>query len=176
MPSIPPVDFPVTIDRLNPYRVDAWIDASVAARGPDEVRRLSALWDDMREGKRVILTAWFEDVFLGHVTVLWKSEFEPFRRKHIPEIVDVWVQPDQRRKGIASLLLAGIEQIAREKNAAAIGLGVNVTPEFGAAHILYASSGYVPDGSGLWAHGEPVNLNDKITLDDTVQMMWVKTL
>ena len=130
----------------------------------------------MIAGTRIILAAWKGDDFLGHITVQDQSLYTPFRRHNIPEIVDLWVQPDYRRLGVARALLTEAEHYARGKNAAMLGMGVGITQDYGAAHRLYASFDFKPDGSGAWKSGVNLKNGDTVAIDDDVMLMWVKEL
>lgn len=166
----------MNIEPLQPHQADPWIDAQLATRGDHELPRLSHLYHRHQDGVRRVLAAWEGDVFLGHVSVLWDSEYDVFRRMSVAEIVDLWVQPDARRHGVARALLRAAEDTVRAKGYTRIGLGVGVTRDFGPAHRLYATSGYYPDGSGVWAQGKMVERGDIITCDDETLWMWVKQI
>ena len=176
MPSMTAHRTTITILPLAAEKTHVWIDANVMSRGGREVPRLSRFWDDVTAGRRVIFAAWQDEDFLGHVTVQELSDYQPFRRSRIPEIVDLWVQPEHRRRGVAQALLTEAENHTAAKGYAAIGLGVGVTADYGPAHRLYAAREYRPDGTGLWAQGAPTKNGEKITLDDDVLLMLVKTL
>lgn len=177
MSSIPANDFPALIAPLTEENVEAWVAANTATRGDSEVQNLSMLWHEARAGTRVILAAWNGTEFLGHVTMKWQSEYAGFRRKNIPEIVDLWVQPDFRRKGIARQLMYAIESRARAAQITALGLSVGVSENFKPAQKLYAQLGFRPDGSGLWRDGSMVDARvNGIDIDDEVVWMWVRNL
>lgn len=176
MPSTASPVSTISILPLAQSSVQEWIDANAATRGDTEVPRLARFWDEVKSGKRHLWTAWAGTIFLGHISVLDQSDYAPFRIKKIPEIVDLWVQPDLRRRGIARQLLLEAENYAIKKKSGALGLGVGITADFGAAHRLYAASGYRPDGNGVWAQGRQIKAGDKITIDDAVMLMWVKPL
>lgn len=166
----------LTVAPLDADRIDAWMDANIATRGIGELRRLSAFRSDAQQGSRMIFCAWRDDVFLGHVTLQNYSEYPAFRRHHIPEIVDLWVQPDARNKAVGHTLLTFVCNHAKEKGAQSIGLAVGVTQDFGAAHRLYNAFGFRPDGTGLWAQGKNMARGDVVTLDDDAVLIWVKSL
>lgn len=161
---------------LTSEKIDAWMDANIVTRGGEEVPRLARFLDDAERGTRVIFAAWSGDNFLGHITVQDQSLYMPFRRAKMPEIVDLWVQPDYRRHGVGKLLLQAAVEYARSKKATAIGLGVGITDEFGPAHRLYALEDFKPDGMGAWANGVHVKTGDTITVNDGVLFMWAKEL
>ncbi len=170
-------DFPASIAPLAEERAEAWVDANLATRGDGELRRLSAIWHEAREGSRVILAAWDGDVYAGHVTMKWQSEYEGFRRKNIPEVVDLWVQPEFRRRSLGARLMAAIEERARAGRAEELGLAVGIAEIFKPAQALYTRLGFRPDGSGLWQDGAPVDIRKSgINADEDVTWMWVKKL
>lgn len=164
----------ISIFPLRAEKVDAWIDGHVASRGMREIRRLSGVWHAMQDGTCVVFTAFQESNFAGHIVLLYESAYTPFRRAGFPEIVDLWVQPTHRQKGVGRLLLQAACDAAFARGAPGIGLGVGLTASFGAAHRLYASSGFLPDGTGAWVNGVPIQDGDKVIMNDDVAMMWVK--
>ncbi|GIQ69631.1 hypothetical protein XYCOK13_24550 [Xylanibacillus composti] len=69
--------------------------------------------------------------------------------------------------GIGSRLMDHAEQMIRERSRIA-GLGVGIFSNYGAAQVLYAQRGYIPDGKGIHEgqryiqHGETITVNDDI--------------
>jgi len=166
----------MNITLLNDDLLDEWLAANEASRGIGHVSRLLRFWQEMLDGRRLIFTAWDKEIFLGHITLQPQSEYPPFRKQNIPEIVDVWVQPLARRKGIAQKLLNVAMKEAKKYDVPAIGMGVGITPEYGAAHVLYGKNGFAPDGSGLWVMGAQAGEHETITLGPEAIMMWVKKI
>lgn len=156
--------------------VEDWIDANVVARGLEHVRRLSRFWDEAEAGKRLIWVVWHKDEFLGHITLQPVSEYPAFKKAGIPEIVDLWVAENARRKGVGERLLIKAIEYARENHKPGIGLGVGVTHDFGAAHRLYFKNGFRPDGTGLWVKGRRPEPGEKITLCEHTLLMLVRSL
>jgi len=113
--------------------------------------------------------------FAGYVTIVWKSEYAPFRDAGVPEIVDLNVLQVYQRKGIATALMEVAERrIAGVSDVA--GIGVGVTADYGPAQVMYCRRGYAPNGRGLHRAGEPVERGEQITVDDTVTLYLVKRL
>jgi len=166
----------IEITLLNDDLLDEWLAANETGRGHYHTERLLRLWQETLDGKRYIFTAWKNGGFLGHVTLQIQSEYPPFRKHRIPEIVDVWVQPFARQQGIGQALLDAAIHQARLQSAPAVGMGVGITAEYGPAHILYGKNGFAPDGSGLWVEGVQVGEHEKIALGPEAIMMWVKPL
>jgi GNAT superfamily N-acetyltransferase len=168
---------PYIIEALSPARVDDWVEGNLVARGDTHVQRLSRFWDEVKTGERAVYVAFSDSDLLGHISLLWRSNYTPYRQKNIPEIVDLWVNPEFRGKKLGQALLHYVEQEAKVKNASAIGLGVGVTHAFGTAHILYHKMNYCPDGTGLWIKGRQVKDDfGSVVIDDTAMLMLVKTL
>lgn len=103
---------------------------------------------EQEENRRIILVAFCDSVFAGYLNIVWKPDYPPFRTENIPEIQDFNVLPQYRRKGIGTKLMDKAEQIVAQ-NSPIIGIGVGMTPDYGAAQRLYVLRGYIPDGRGL---------------------------
>ena len=118
---------------------------------------------------RDVYVAFVEGQFSGYLTICWKSTYGPFREKSIPEIADFNVLPQYRRMGIGTQLMDKAEHVIAKVSPVA-GIGMGMTPDYGAAQRLYALRGYVPDGLGLhWKdhslrYGEQVKVDDDLTL------------
>lgn len=170
----------IEISLLTDEQVGAWLDANEVSRGTGHMHRLIRFWQDMQRGERMIWAAWERvegrDVFLGHVSVQPVSAYPPFRQRGIPEMVDVWVEPEARRKGLGQRLLDQAIQAAKDSKAPAIGMGVGLTREYGAAHQMYAKSGFMPDGTGIWAGGIQAKDKDTLVMGPDVILMWIKPL
>ena len=108
-------------------------------------------------GERLVLIANQGVQFTGYVTVVWETSYPPFREARIPEIVDFNVLPKFRRQGIGTQLMDQAEhRIAKRYQIA--GIGVGLTADYGAAHILYIKRGYIPDGNGIFQNGKFANM------------------
>lgn len=124
---------------------------------------------------RDVYVAFIEERFVGYLTICWISSYEPFRKAKIPEIVDFNVLPEFRRQGIGTQLMDRAEsEIAKTSPIA--GIGVGLTPDYGAAQRLYILRGYVPDGRGLWYRGHHPKHGEEITVDDSLALYLTKEL
>jgi len=124
---------------------------------------------------RDVYIAFTEERFVGYLTICWISSYEPFRREKIPEIVDFNVLPKFRRQGIGTQLMDKAEsEIAKVSPIA--GIGVGMTPDYGAAQKLYVLRGYVPDGHGLHYKGHYIKYGEEITVDDNLALHLTKEL
>lgn len=124
-------------------------------------------------GTRDVLVAEVNGDFAGYVTIVWESDYLPFRVAGIPEIVDLNVLIKYRRQGIATALLDKAERRIG-KRAHIAGIGVGMTGDYGAAQILYVRRGYRPDGRGLAVRGISSQYGDQVTVDDDLTLYLTK--
>jgi GNAT superfamily N-acetyltransferase len=127
-------------------------------------------------GERVVLLAVENPDFLAYGSIMWSSPYQPFRELGIPEIQDLVVSERFRRQGIASRIIAALEQLARKRGCLQIGLGVGLYPDYGAAQRLYVHLGYVPDGRGTTYKYVPAPGGSTFRLDDDLLIWLVKSL
>lgn len=131
--------------------------------------------EEQRQGERQVLVAWQGNEFAGYVSIVWHSYYSPFRDAYIPEINDFSVPRRLRGQGIGSRLLDEVEQRIAERSPLA-GIGVGLTPDYGAAQRLYVKRGYIPDGRGLVSHGHPVMWGETVVVDDELALYFTKRL
>lgn len=146
----------------------ALISAAFAAQGWHKpVEQYEAYFRESVEGKRVVLVAdaTADGRFAGYVTIVWESDYGPFKAAGTPEIVDFNVLKTYQRQGVGSALLEEAERRIKERSPV-VGIGVGLTADYGAAQRLYVKRGYVPDGRGLIWRGQPANYGDQIVVDD----------
>ena len=126
-------------------------------------------------GVRNVYVAFVDERFAGYLTICWESSYRPFFIRSIPEIVDFNVLPQFRRSGIGTQLMNRAEhEIARVSPIA--GIGVGMTPDYGAAQRLYVLRGYVPDGLGLHWRDRHVQYGDELKVDDELALYLTKEL
>ena len=113
--------------------------------------------------------------FAGYVTVVWESDYPPFRDAGIPEIVDFNVLIKFQRQGVGTVLLDGAERCIAERSRVA-GIGVGLTADYGAAQVLYVKRGYIPDGRGLAQAGRAIRHGEQVTVDDDLAVYFMKRL
>ncbi|GAB2551649.1 GNAT family N-acetyltransferase [Nocardia heshunensis] len=126
-------------------------------------------------GGRVCLVAELDSVLAGYCTLVWRSSYEPFRVKGIPEIQDLNVLPRHRNRGVGARLLDAVEGVARERSDV-VGLGVGLHADYGAAQRLYIRRGYMPDGYGVAYANRTVEFGETFTLDDDATLMLTRSL
>lgn len=132
-----------------------------------------------QEKKRKIIVAFIQEanqnVFAGYLTIQWQSNYLPFKKAKIPEIVDLNVLKIYQRRGIASRLIQLAEaSILEHSNTAGIGFGL--VNDYGAAQRLYVRLGYIPDGRGIIQDNKTLHYGDQVTLGDGPVLYLTKVL
>jgi GNAT superfamily N-acetyltransferase len=142
----------ITVTRLRPSDV----------AGVDRVLPLNRL-DQQTEDGSTYLIAWEDDQPVGHAHIAWSGT-----HLKLPEIQDVYVLPDHRRRGIATQLVDASEAEARARGWTSISLSVSQEGN-AAARLLYEKLGYVDAGidpvrvSGvIMLRGRPFEVDDML--------------
>lgn len=129
--------------------------------------------EEQEAGKRVVLVAFLETLFVGYVTLVWASGYPPFREQNIPEINDLNVLPGFRRRGIGTALMNRAEElIAGKYKVAGIVSGLYV--DYGPAQQMFMLRGYIPDGNGIYYNNAPVLAGTTVAVDDFLTLQLVK--
>lgn len=131
--------------------------------------------DEQKSGQRLVLVAALKEIFAGYLTIVWESVYTPFREAGIPEIVDFNVLPKFRRQGIGSRLMDAAEDRIAARSSIA-GIGVGLTEDYGAAHVLYIKRGYIPNGRGISWKGTICQYGDQVIVDDGLAIQFTKQL
>lgn len=132
--------------------------------------------DEAKQNLRTILVSKVDGQFCGYVTIKWKSLYRNFLNNNIPEISDLNVLPNFRKKGVGTALIKECERIAKNADYTKIGLGVGLTKDYGNAQRLYFQLGFMPDGSGLHHNHRVVNHADTVTVDDDLVIFLCKQI
>lgn len=111
--------------------------------------RFSNYFAKQQEGARVAFVAVHRTELVGYGCLTWKSLYEPFRERGIPEIVDLNVINEWQRKGIGTALIFRAEQLAAGQGLDRVGISVVQTEPYKPADRLYRMLGYEPDGRGI---------------------------
>ena len=133
-------------------------------------------FDYQDEGEREVFLASWDNVAVGYCFLSWAPKYGFFTTLGLPEIQDLNVLPDYRRRGIARAMIAHCESLARARGLAQMGIGVGLDASFGPAQILYVSLGYVPDGNGLTYDRRQVAAGEFRPVDGNLCLMMVKSL
>ncbi|MDT0122416.1 GNAT family N-acetyltransferase [Paenibacillus sp. RRE4] len=127
------------------------------------------------EGKRVTLMAYYGDTLAGCCHLIFTSDYPYFKTGNIPEINDLNVFPEFRRKGIASTMFDELERIASMRSRF-IGLGVGLYKDYGNAQMMYNKRGYYMDGRGITYKNIEVKPGEQVMVDDDLLMYLIKPL
>jgi ribosomal protein S18 acetylase RimI-like enzyme len=110
-----------------------------------------------QQGHITYLGAWEGNVPLGHVYIRWPGSpdvSEPGGRLGNPEIADLWVAENARRRGVGRQLLETAEELVRGRGHARVGLEVTLhNPYQAAARHLYSRAGYHDAGMAPFTSG-----------------------
>ncbi|MFX0201750.1 MAG: GNAT family N-acetyltransferase [Candidatus Hodarchaeota archaeon] len=132
-------------------------------------------YDRQEKGEMVLLAAEIDGNYVGYVKVLWQSVYAFFRENNIPEINDLFVETEYRRKGIATRLVGEAENIIRNRSKIA-GIGFGMYVDYGPAQRMYVLRGYVPDGKGLIYKDDYVKPGEVVPVDDDLILFLIKKL
>jgi GNAT superfamily N-acetyltransferase len=128
----------------------------------DRVLPLNRLCQQVEEGSTYLI-AWEDDQPVGHAHIAWSGT-----RLGLPEIQDVFVLLEQRRRRIATQLIVAAEEEARTRGWESISLGVSQEGNV-AARQLYAKLGYVDAGADpvrvegvIMLRGRPFEIDDTL--------------
>jgi GNAT superfamily N-acetyltransferase len=128
----------------------------------DRFLPLSRLCQHIEE-QSTYLIAWADDQPVGHAHIAWSGT-----HLGLPEIQDVFVLPEKRRRGIATQLTHAAEEEARARGWNGISLSVSQEGN-PAARFLYTKLGYYDAGSDpvrvagqIMLRGRPYDVDDTL--------------
>jgi ribosomal protein S18 acetylase RimI-like enzyme len=139
------------------------------------VEQYETYFQEQLDDNRLVLIAEYGGEFAGYLTILWMSAYKYFWDNNIPEIADLNVLIKYRRRGIATELMAEAESIVAQ-DYDAVGIGVGLILDYGAAQRLYVKLGYMPDGFGASKHGRYLKYGDEVAADDDLVLCFTKRL
>ena len=113
---------------------------------------------------------------VGYCLLNWQPKYGMFRTLNIPEIQDLNVLPDYRKRGFATQMITYCEKVAGEQDCREMGIGVGLNRSFGAAQRLYVQLGYIPDGQGINYDRKPMEESEFRPNDDQLCLMMTKLL
>jgi len=126
-------------------------------------------------GTRTSWVATVDGEMAGYVTVRWDSDYPGIAGLGVPEIQDLNVLPQFRRRGIASAMLDRAEGAAAQRSAV-VAIGVGLHPGYNAAQVLYVERGYIPDGLGVTYGDRFVQEGESLPFDDSLVLHFTKKL
>jgi GNAT superfamily N-acetyltransferase len=150
------------------------IAAAFEAQGWNKpLSQYRSYWEESLARKRTVLLAHHDGVFAGYLTVVWESHYPPFRLARIPEIADFNVLLKYRRLRVGTALMDTAEALVARRSPI-VGLGVGLDSDYGAAQVLYAKRGYVPDGRGLYHQGRHPSYGEQVEVGDDLVLYLTK--
>ena len=132
-------------------------------------------FEEQTRGLRWVQVVEWEGTLAGYVTVAWSASDRVLRDSGIPEIMDLNVLPQFRKRGLGSALMASAEAEASRRSSS-VGLRVGLHSGYGAAQRIYVRRGYVPDGTGAVIEGEVVPEGSSVRLDDDITLRMTRDL
>lgn len=121
------------------------------------------------------LVATVDDSVAGYLKIVWETTYAPQRDEGIPEIQDLNVLAEFRRRGVATALMDRAEaEIAKRSPKAGIGVGLH--PGYNAAQRMYVVRGYVPDACGITYGDRFVEEGEVLPFDDSLALHFTKEL
>ncbi len=169
----------ITTKALELSDVPIIVDAFAKANWPKPTSIFETYFKEHQKGKRLAWLAYLDNQFAGYITLKWQSQYEPFAKSHIPEIMDLNVLPNFRKIGVGSKLLEIAEKEASTKtNVVGIGVGLYGGPDggYGAAQKLYVNRSYIPDGNGVTYNYQNATTGENFPLDDNLILWFTKKL
>lgn len=133
------------------------------------------IFHEQEKEERVVLVASTGGKTAGFVSIIWKSKYSPFSENNIPEINDLRVLEQFRRRGIATALMDAAEKRIFERSPVA-GIGVGLYADYGAAQRMYSKRGYILDGRGLMYDNRPVKPGTPVFVDESLVIFLTKDL
>lgn len=142
---------------------------------PDDLALYEKYYEEQQAGKRDVILACCDGAPVGYLTIVWTSQHPPFRGAGIPDISDFGVDLEYREQGIGTALMDEAERRVSERSES-VGLAVGLSPEYGAAQIMYSKRGYVPDGRGVHYGDAYAALGDRVVVDHSLVIIMTKRL
>ena len=129
---------------------------------------------EQEAGVRQVFVAVCRGEVCGYCTLVRQSDVGAADHRY-PKIVDLSVFRHMQNRGIGNKLLDVVEQAAAQISNR-VYLSVGLHSGYGAAQRIYAKRGYLPDGTGVWYAGKPLEQYAPCCNDDSLQLMMSKKL
>lgn len=151
----------------------ALIDALAFSHHRDYYERC---FERQKLGELLIILARAENVLCGYTLLNWQPKYPYFKKCGLPEIQDLNVLRQFRRRGVGEALIQYCENLASDRGHEEMGIGVGLDSSFGAAQRLYARLGYIPDGTGVTYDRKQVAAGEFRPIDENLCLMMTKKL
>ena len=170
-------DGTITVRSMTVDDIDAIING-FREQGMEKPRRVLELYIDEQNKSEVhLFMAEYNGSVAGFAALYPSAKEGPLAGQNVPEISDFNVFVRYRRKGIGNKILDAAEGVAFEiGEAKMITLGVGLHSGYGAAQRIYFKRGYLPNGSGVWYRGKPLDSYAECRNDDNLNLYLTKLL
>ena len=166
---------PIIVRNMQPEDAVVFTEEEKAQGWQADIWKYETRLKDQEEGKCIALTAEYKGHPAGYINVYPYRQHGPFKETNYPEIVDFGVLEKFQRQGIGTVLMDVAEEIAGTL-ADTVFLGVGLHSGYGSAQRMYVKRGYVPDGSGIWYQGAPLDPYTPCENDDDLILYLSKKL
>lgn len=133
-------------------------------------------FEHQKDGTRDVYMAALDGMDAGYCVFNRTPKYVPFKKLKIPEIQDLNVLPNFRRRGIGRAIIEHCENQAATEGFMEMGIGVGVLASYGSAQRLYVKMGYIPDGLGMNHDRKQIAAGEFRPIDDDLSLMMVKNL
>lgn len=164
------------IRELTPDDIPVIVATNGGAAWHGRIEKWNRRWHEQQHGSRVVMLAVEESNVLGYGSLLWNSEYLPFRTASMPEINDLVVAEAHRRRGVGRQLISALENKAWTAGYQQVGIGVGLYSDYGPAQRLYVRLGYVPDGRGVTYQNVAIPGGAHVRVDDELVLWLTKRL
>ncbi len=161
---------------LRPIQLEdaAAFETAFALQGWDKPRtQFERYYREQQAGTRAVVVAEIDGTPVGYITILPHKNAGPFAKTGWPELSDFNVLEAYQHCGIGTRLMEEAERIAFTQSDT-ITIGVGLHRGYGTAQRMYVRRGYIPDGSGVWYHDEPLAENAPCLNDDDLVLYFSK--
>lgn len=132
-------------------------------------------FNEQENKEKKVIVAEQDGYVAGYVTLLPGAQTGPFAGRGIPEIVDFNVLIKYQKRGIGNKIMDVVESLAKE-DCDYVSLSVGLHSGYGVAQRMYVKRGYIPDGTGVWYHGKPLDPYSSCINDDDLTIYFLKLI
>lgn len=135
-----------------------------------------ARFERQMKGMEEVFIITIDGIAAGYCVLNLQPKYNVYKRLGIPEIQDLNILPQFRRRGAGRKIVEFCEKRALEKGFEQIGISFGLHSSYGAAQRLYVKMGYIPDGFGVTYDRAPVGAGEIRAVDDDLCLMMIKDL
>jgi GNAT superfamily N-acetyltransferase len=140
------------------------------------LEKWNGYFQEQQKNTRTVFLLKKRNEICGYASFLRISDYPLFKNSRIPEIHDLWIASNHRKKGYGKLLVNHLEKFACDEGFKQIGLRVGLYQDYGSAQRLYIQQSYIPDGLGITYENNPVIPGNSYPTDDELVLGLIKDL